>query len=342
VVINGAMQVHQRGTSVAAITAAYNTADRWGMQKNNSGTWTQSVENDAPTGSGLRKSLKMLCTTAAASPAAADLLSIQQNFEGQNLQQFLKGTASAKQFTASFWVKSNVTGTYIARIVDVDNTRHVSASYTVSASNTWEKKTVTFPADTTGAFDNDNAESLRLQWGLVAGSNLTSGTLATTWATNTPAHALVGQTNVASAVNNYWQITGVQLEAGSVATPFEFEDYGTTLGKCQRYYYLHVSGNNLNVGPAAAVGSTEVSVSVSFPVAMRADPTLVAASGGSYYQFYRNNGADVFNSFTKYSVGGGFTHASMYNNTEISSPIGYGGFVYTGNASASIAFNAEL
>ena len=180
VVINGAMQVAQRGTSAAAISTIYNTADRWGLQKINGGTWTQSVENDAPTGSGFVKSLKWLVTTAAASPAAADILICQQNFEGQNLQQFLKGTASAKQFTVSFWVKSNVTGTYVARMVDVDNTRHVCATYSISASATWEKKTITFPADTTGAFDNDNAESLRLQWGLVAGSNFTSGTLATT------------------------------------------------------------------------------------------------------------------------------------------------------------------
>jgi len=243
VVINGAMQVAQRGTSSTGITSsAYYTADRFATANTTLGTWTQSVEADAPTGSGFRNSLKMLCTTADASPAAADGLRIDQMFEGQNIQQFLKGTSSAKQFSVSFWVKSNVTGTYIVWLFDEDNTRHVAASYSVSASATWEKKTITFPADTTGAFNNDNARSLYLSFWLGAGSNFTSGTLATTWASYTAANAAVGQTNLASAINNYWQITGVQLEAGAVATPFEFEDYGITLKKCQRYFYVFTSG----------------------------------------------------------------------------------------------------
>jgi|GEM_PF-1471101 len=344
VVINGAMQIAQRGTSTAGITSdGYYTADRWQVILSSLGTWTQTVENDAPTGSGFRKSLKILCTTADASPATTDTCIIEQLVEGQNLQQFLKGTASARQLTLSFWVKSNVTGTYIARFSDLDNTRSVSSSYTISASGTWEKKTITFPADTTGAFDNDNAASLRVQWWLGAGSTFTSGTLATTWVSTTNANIAVGQTNLAAATNNYWQVTGVQLEAGSVATPFEFEDYGTTLAKCQRYYYLHASGTNLNVGIGAATLSTEIIVSVSFPVAMRADPTLVAASGSSYYQFYRDGGgSDAFNSFTKAGIGGGLTSAAIFNNTEISSTSGHGGLVYTNNASSRIALNAEL
>jgi hypothetical protein len=181
-IMNGAMQVAQRGTSVAGITGgSYNTADRWSTNLNALGTWTQSIENDAPAGSGFNKSLKMLCTAADASPAASDILTINQGFEGQDLQQIAKGTSSAKQLTLSFWVKSNVTGTYIANFADVDNDRRVSLSYTINASATWEKKTLAFPADTTGAFDNDNAASLYLQMYLSAGSNFTSGTLATVW-----------------------------------------------------------------------------------------------------------------------------------------------------------------
>lgn len=235
---NGAMQVAQRGTSVAGITTAggYHTADRWVGNVTNLGTWTQSVENDAPTGSGLRKSLKMLCTTADASPASTDLVRVDQYLEGQDLQRIAKGTASAQQLTLSFWVKTNVTGTYIVELVDVDNTRNVSASYTVAASATWERKTITFPADTTGAFDNDNALSLRVCFGLGAGPDLTGGTLQTTWATPTNANRYVGQTNLASATNNYWQVTGVQLETGVAATPFEFKSYGQELRECQRYY----------------------------------------------------------------------------------------------------------
>jgi len=237
VVINGAMQIAQRGTSTASITGGgYFTADRFYFNAVTMGTWTNSVENDAPTGSGFRKSFKMLCTTADASPAAGDRVYVEQAFEGQNLQQFLKGTASAKQFSMSFWVKSGTTGTYVVWLLDNDNTRSVSATYTVSAANTWEKKTITFPADTTGAFDNNNALSCLVRWYLGAGTDFTSGTLNTTWASVTNANTAVGQTNLAAATNNYWQVTGVQLEAGSVATPFEFEDYGETIRKCYRYF----------------------------------------------------------------------------------------------------------
>jgi len=236
-IINGAMQVHQRGTSTASITTpGYYTADRWLNDISAMGTWTSSVENDAPTGSGFRKSLKILCTTADASPSANDVAGIYTALEGQNVQQFLKGTSSAKQFSLSFWVKSNVAGTYIAELYDGDNTRQVSAAYTISASATWEKKTIIFPADTTGAFDNDSNASLFVVFALGAGSARTSGTLSTVWNTAVEANRFAGQVNLAAATNNYWQITGVQLEAGAVATPFEFEDYGTTLQKCQRYY----------------------------------------------------------------------------------------------------------
>jgi hypothetical protein len=234
---NGAMQVAQRGTSVASITtSAYYTADRWNISLTTLGTWTQSVENDAPTGSGFRKSTKMLCSTADASPAAGDLLVFQQTLEGQDLQRILKGTSSANPLTVTFWVKSNKTGTYIVELEDVDNTRHVNASYTISASSTWEQKTVTFPADTTGAFDNDIGASLRFNFWLGAGSTYTSGTLATTWASITNANRAAGQTNLAAATSNFWQVTGVQLETGSVATGFEFLPFGDELARCQRYY----------------------------------------------------------------------------------------------------------
>jgi len=275
VVINGAMQVAQRGTSTASITAdGYYTADRWLGAASGLGTWTQSVESDAPTGSGFRKSLKMLCTTANASPTGTNNLAVVTYIEGQNLQQFAKGTASAKQFALSFWVKSNVTGTYVAELFDVDNTRQTALQYTISSSATWEKKTLIFTADATGAFDNDNAKSLQVTFWMGAGSGLTSGTLQTTWASNTTANRAVGQVNLAAATSNYYQITGVQLEAGAVATPFEFEDYGTTLVKCQRYYESVSWGNYY----AAALSGTDIYLPVYYKVTKRATPTVTLPS----------------------------------------------------------------
>jgi hypothetical protein len=272
VIINGAMQVAQRGTSVSSAAGGYLTADRWVNAISSLGTWTQSVENDAPTGSGFRKSLKMLCTTADASPAAADNCSIRTILEGQNIQQFLKGTSAAKQFSLSFWVKSNVTGTYIAALYDYNNTRSVSASYTISASATWEKKTITFPADTTGAFNNDNAASMLVDFGLGAGTDYTSGTLNTVWAAHNTTKNFSGQTNVAAAINNYWQVTGVQLEAGSVDTPFEFEDFGVTLAKCQRYYW-RINTDQMLFSAGQWQSSSLFYSLVTFPTTMRVPPT---------------------------------------------------------------------
>jgi hypothetical protein len=301
VIHNGAMQIHQRGTSYASITAnTYFTADRFALQLITAGTWTQSVENDAPTGTGFSKSLKMLCTTADASPDAGDILTLQQRIEGQNLQHFAKGTASAKPFTLSFWVKSNVTGTYIANLSDADNTRTVSAPYTISASATWEKKIITFPADTTGAFDNDNQTSLFVQFALVVGSNYTSGTLSTVWATTTNANRYVGQPNVASTVGNYWQVTGVQFEAGAVATPFEFEDYSTTLAKCQRYLFRTNNSTPRLAYAAHGTGSVQttfVECLVPLPVTMRAVPTSI-----TYQGLMVNTPANVSHSITALGI----------------------------------------
>jgi hypothetical protein len=289
--INGAMQVAQRGTSVTGISSTggtYNTADRQQMYIDTAGTWTQSVENDAPTGSGFRKSLKMLCTTANASLSAGSLLQVRQWIEGQNLQQVKKGTASAEQLTLSFWVKSNVTGTYIVSPFDNDNTRIVSKSYTINASDVWEYKTITFPADTTGVFDNDNGGSLLIRFILAAGTTYTSGTLQTTWGTNTAANAAVGQTNLAAATDNYWQITGVQLEVGSTATEFEFKPIDVELAQCQRYFirYSRVdTTNGIDVDGsypiAQAYGAGSIFGKIFFfPVIMRVAPDLTLSAAG--------------------------------------------------------------
>jgi hypothetical protein len=277
---NGAMQVHQRRTSVTGITAAgYYTADRWRTIFVSLGTWTQSIENDAPTGSGFTKSTKLLCTTADSTPAAADLAVFTQRLEGQDVQRIKKGTSDAEQLTLSFWVKSNVTGTYICDLFDSDNNRNVSASYNVIASGTWEKKIITFSADTTGAFDNDNENSLEARWWLGAGTDRTSGTLNTTWGSTVNANLAVGQTNLAAATNNYWQITGVQLEVGPVASPFEFKPYGVELAECQRYYYRTQATGDIRLGTGFNRNTTSSFVFVPFPTSMRVAPTGLEQSG---------------------------------------------------------------
>jgi hypothetical protein len=337
---NGAMQVHQRGTSATGITSAgYYTADRWFINGAALGTWTQSVENDAPTGSGFRKSLKMLCTTAEASPASGAVWIVEQRLEGQDLQSIAKGTSSAQSLTISFWVKSNVTGVYVCNLADTDNTRSVSQAYTVSSSATWEKKTITFPADTTGAFDNDNANSLTVRFWLAAGSDNTSGTLNTTWESTVSANRAVGQTNLAAATNNYWQVTGVQLEVGPVETPFEFKPYGQELAECQRYFYRHAGGSPQAIANASAYSSTLVYGVCHFPVTMRIGPTLITSNASNHFQFVRS-GSGVFAS--SLGIQELQPNAAVVFGTFGSSTVGASGWIITNNAAAFIDFSSEL
>ena len=278
---NGAMRVAQRNTSVASLSntgGTYHTADRFAFTViNTAGTWTQSVANDAPTGSGFTTSLKLLCTTATATLGASSLCFVSQRIEGQNVQSICKGTASAKTLTLSFWVKALQTGTYIASLYDHPNNRNVAQAYTISVTNTWEYKTLIFPADTTGAFNNDSSVGLQVNWSLAAGSTYSSGTLATTWATYVAANEFVGATNVASAINNYWQMTGAQLTVGSAATPFEERPIGTELALCQRYYQV----SNGSVGTYANNGGNPTAY-LKTVVTMRATPTLTVITAPSY------------------------------------------------------------
>jgi len=268
-IINGGMDIAQRGTSQASITTSgYYTVDRYRSTISSSGTWTISQSTDVPSSQGFAKSFKMDCTTADASLSSSDFITHRQIIEGQNLQYLKKGTASAESTTCSFWVKSNKTGTYIAELHDVDNARTISKSYTIDAADTWEKKSVTFAGDTTGAFDNDSAGSLYLNFWLAAGSNFTSGTLATSWENITNANRAVGQVNLADNTANEWYVTGIQLEAGSVASDFEFLPVDVNLQRCQRYF------TKLYGTMYGGVYSTSTSFTGGIlPVEMRVNPT---------------------------------------------------------------------
>jgi hypothetical protein len=284
IVINGDMQVAQRSTSVASITTSgYNTLDRWYLNINSFGTWTQSQSTDVPSGYGFANSLKMDCTTAGASPSADGRFQIQQRFEGQNLQYLKKGTASAVSLTASFWVKSTKTGTFICELLDNDNSRSISKSYTVSVSNTWEFKTVTFAGDTTGAFGNDNALSLIAVFWLGAGTDFSSGTLQTTWGSLVNANRAVGQVNCADNTANDFLITGVQLEAGTSATDFEFLPFDVSLGRCQRYFEKFKKEDSETViCIAQGTGSTEVFGRLHFITEKRVIPSGSISAAGDF------------------------------------------------------------
>jgi hypothetical protein len=283
IIINGDMSIAQRGTSEASITSSgYYTADRFLLDVSNMGTWTNSQSTDVPTGQGFATSFKLDCTTADAAPAAGDFLIFTQKFEGQNLQYLKKGTANAQSLTLSFWVKSSKTGTYIAELKDQDNSRNISKSYTIDIADTWEKKTITYAGDTTGTLDNDNAASLQLFFWLGAGSTYTSGTLQTSWGSQVNANRAVGQVNLADDTANEWYITGVQLEAGTTASDFEFLPVDVNLQRCYRYCY-RINGNAVdetNIGGVGYTGSStsRINLVVEFHPPLRAVPSVSSSS----------------------------------------------------------------
>jgi hypothetical protein len=244
IIKNGAMVVAQRATSVTGDTAggSVKTVDRMNPEMNAAGTWTQSQSTDVPSGQGFVNSFKLDCTTADASLAANDYVAFGHRLEGLDLQRLNYGTSGAKNSVLSFWVKTNKTGNYVVGVQNVitgSTTKNCSFLYTVSQANTWQKIEFPIPADTAAAFDNDANQTAIIYWWLAVGSNYNTGTLRTTWTNNVSADFAAGlNVNLADSTDNEWYITGIQWEEGDVATPFEHEDYATTLRKCKRYYEL--------------------------------------------------------------------------------------------------------
>ena len=282
-IINGDMAVAQRATSTSSITSdGFHTLDRFQTHISSLGTWTQSQDTDVPSGQGFANSLKMDCTTADASPSAGDFCIIRTKFEGQDLQLFKKGTSNAEKFTLAFWVKSSKTGTHIVELFDIDNSRTVSQAYTISSADTWEKKVVNFPADTTGAFGDDNGRSLDIQFWLGTGTTYSSGTLQTTWAGQTNANRAVGQVNLADSTSNNWYITGVQLEVGeftsSTIPPFKHETYSDSLTRCHRYYEELTNQTYSKVFNCYAVGTAYLQDS--YRAIKRTTPTITFTATG--------------------------------------------------------------
>ena len=273
-IINGDMRVAQRATSAAVSNGTnegYATLDRWRHGLNNAAVATVSQSTTVPTGEGFANSMKIDVTTADTSVAANDFWILTTKLEGQDLQRIKKGTSNAEKITLSFWVRSTKTGVYVVELTDNDNSsRAVSLSYTIASADTWQKVELVFPADTTGAFDNDNNASLEIGWWLVGGSNYTSGTLNTTWGSQTNANRAVGQVNLFDSTSNEYYITGVQLEVGDNATPFEHLSYGEEFTNCSRYF--QVIGFQEDAFGAYSVSTTRGFVSLPM-LPMRGNPT---------------------------------------------------------------------
>ena len=292
VIINGAMNVAQRGTSTTGLGgdgANYSTVDRFYTYANGTaGRFTMTQDSSAP--DGFANSLKLACTTADTSIAAAEQLLLAQVIEGQNLQHLNKGTSSALPVAVSFYVKGNASATYMCALIDNDNSRMSTKRFSVTTD--WTRITINVPADTTGTLDDDNAGSFNLNFYLHAGSNLTGGTYTeSTWGASTDANRAVGISSFFDSTSRTFFITGVQLEVGQNPTEFEHEPIEKTLLKCQRYYehcYDLVGthfpaddvafGNGMTLHNANCWSDDNLRVQVHFLVRKRAVPTTTAYS----------------------------------------------------------------
>lgn len=287
-IINGAMQVAQRGTSTTGVGASngtYPTVDRFMIGVSSTAgrlTMTQEAVSDLP---GFAKAIKLACTTIDTSIDAAEFLQLVQKFEGQNLQRLKKGTSSAESVTVSFYVKGNASATCTLELQDADNTRYNSQEFSVTTS--WNRVSLTFVGDTSGVLDDDNARSLDCKVWLHAGSNYTGGTHTdNVWHTTTNQRVGDSQTSFFDSTDRTFFITGWQMEIGETATPFEHRTFGDDLAACQRYFqksydYGTTIGTNTTVSamfhrnPEAVSNRTP---NITFPVEMRAATTTVVYS----------------------------------------------------------------
>ena len=292
IVINGAMQVAQRGTSATDLGASdgYFTVDRF--QLNFSSTSARfTMTQDSPTDlSGFTKALKLDCTTTDTSLGSGEYLILHHKLEGFDVQQLKKGTSDAEKFTISFYVKGNANATYTLEIEDVDNNRYNSQEFSVTTS--WNRVVLTFDGDTTGILDNDNANSIRINFWLFVGSNFTSGTHTdNVWHTTGTQRVGDNQTSLADSTDRTFFITGLQMEVGSQATPFEHRSFGEELALCQRYFYKTQSDSTYDFfSNGVAISSTLAYNGIALPCKMRSAPTLTTSGN---LRNYRNGGSAI-------------------------------------------------
>ena len=292
-IINGAMEVAQRGTSstgVGASNGVYPTVDRFIFEAGNTAgrlTMTQETISDL---SGFTKAIKLACTTADTSIAADEFLMLGQRFEGQDLQQLKKGTSDAEKVTVSFYVKGNANATYTLELRDNDNSRSNSQEFSVTTS--WNRVSMTFDGDTSGALDNDNALSLKCNIWLHGGSTYTGGThTSNTWHGTTNQRVGDNQTSFFDSTDRTFFVTGWQVELGSVATPFEHRSFGEELALCQRYFYKTQSDSTFDFfSNGVAISSTLAYNGIALPCKMRSAPTLTTSGN---LRNYRNGGSAI-------------------------------------------------
>jgi len=287
-IINGAMQVAQRGDQTGVTASDTYFVDRFLYSGVDEGTWSLTQSTDVPSGSGFTKSAKLEITTADSSMASSDFAQLRYNVENQDIKHVLKGTANAKELTLSFWVKSSLAQDFKFRIRDSHSAtqRQIIKSYTVAASNTWQKEVITFAGDTGGddfSGATDTSSNFILQWMLGGSTDYQGGTASGNWE-DFDSTKFDATDTFLTTVNSTFYITGVQLEVGDTATPFEHRSYGDELARCQRYYYEPTnlaSTNRYAIWQGRVVSGETYNDTFYLPVPMRASPTYTVAIGNT-------------------------------------------------------------
>lgn len=277
-IINGAMEIAQRGTSAVTVNSASRTyaLDRFfGYGESADGVFTIQQDTLAP--AGFVNSAKVTVTTADASVGASQLYLFAQSIEGLNTVDLAWGTSSARTITMSFWVRSSLTGTFGGAINNSNTNRSYPFSYNITVANTWEFKTITIPGDITGTWLTTNGVGINIWFDMGSGSSVI-GT-AGSWSSNSFWGA-TGSTRLINTLNATWNITGLQFEVGSVATPFERRLYSQELAMCQRYYMKMI--NTSVYGDFGNAANYSV-VLVYAPVPMRATPSFSATSSSGAF-----------------------------------------------------------
>ena len=275
-IINGAMVIDQRNAGASGTASAY-TVDRWAYSASQSskGTWQQDAGSVTPP-TGFTDYLGFT-SSSAYSVTSTDYFGFVQQIEGYNIADLGWGTANAKTVTLSFWVRSSLTGTFGGSLANSALDRNYPFSYTISAANTWEQKSVTIAGDTTGTWLTTNGKGIGVTFGLGVGSTY-SGT-AGAWSSSLFI-SVTGATSVVGTNGATFYITGVQLEVGSTATSFDYRPYGTELALCQRYF---VNPNASSIFTGRGNGSAGSIFFVNLPVPLRATPSITSSGTANLY-----------------------------------------------------------
>jgi hypothetical protein len=336
--INGEMVIDQRNAG-AAVTATGYPVDRFFGEDGSDAVFTLQQDSSAPTG--FTKSVKATITTADASIGATQYGIFAQYIEGTNVADLGFGSASAKTVTLSFWVRSSLTGTFGGVLTNSGFNRSYPFTYTISAADTWEQKSVIIAGDTTGTWLTTTGVGFRVIWSLGSGS--TYSATAGSWTSTSTILGATGQTQVISTLNATWYITGAQLEVGSVATPFERRDYGRELMLCQRYYYRTALLTAGVIAVSAFAGSTtDFSGFGSFPVRLRTNPSALEQSGTASHYAWNGPSSITCSAVPSFSTR---TTTDMWQvNCFVSSGLttGYGGSLVTGGGAGYLGWSAEL